>query len=376
MKKHMIKKQAPLGWILVCLAAAMWLFSCQGSQTAEEVQEESFGASPVAVFEARYQSISETIVHTGLIEAWRHANILPDIGGKIAGIYAEEGTRVRKGQVLAELDTRAASLQLDQAKAAMAVAEANYKDAMRNKERMERLSGENAVSEQQFEKITLAFEAADAQKQQAQAAVNLLKHQLDISRMTAPFAGVVASRNAEVGDMINPMMGGFSSTSGVFTLMDYSRIKINISVSQQDIVRIGKGQKAFITVSAYPGRVFEGIVSVVNVSADPITRKFDVQVRVDNPELLLRPNTFGEVKILVNTKDSALVIPQKAVLDNSYVFIVDENSTARKKEVTLGLQETDMVEILSGLNEGDRVVMEGNFGLDEGNVLEVSGVKQ
>lgn len=374
MKIFSTKKKKTCIQIITGLLVAAVLISCQSDQETDKAGEESFGLSPVKVFEARNQSISEKIVNTGLLEAWRHANILPDVSGKIAKIYVEEGTLVRRGQILAELDTRAAELQRNQAQAALAVAEANYKDAQRNMERMERLSGENAVSEQQVEKISLAFEAAEAQRQQAQAAVNLLEHQLEVSRMTAPFDGIIASRNAEEGDMINPMMGGFSSSSGVFTLMDYSRIKINISFSQQDIVRIQKDQKALLAVSAFHGRIFEGKVAVVNMTADPMTRKFDVQVYVDNPDLMLRPNTFGEVTLMVNTHEDALVIPQNAVLENSYVFVVGEDGSAKKKPVTLGIQETELVEILGGLSTGEKVIVEGNFGLEEGDKLEIREV--
>ena len=376
MKKNVFIKRSKNRGLLAALLAVALLFSCQTAQQTGDTSEESFRATPVKIFTAGNQSISERIINTGLIEAWRMANILPDVSGKIAKIYAEEGSRVSRGQLLAELDTRAADLQLDQAQAALAVAEANYKDARRNMERMQRLSGENAVSEQQLEKISLAFEAAEAQRQQALAAVNLFKHQLEVSRMVAPFSGIIAARNAEVGDMINPMMGGFTSSIGVFMLMDFSRIKINISFSHKDIVRVRKGQKADITVSAFPGRVFEGIVAIVNLTADPITRKFDVQVYVDNPDLLLRPNTFVEASLRVSTHDNALVIPQKAVLDNSYVFVVGADGTAGKKSVTLGLQDKAMVEILSGLSAGEQVVVEGNFGLEEGDKLDISEVIQ
>jgi RND family efflux transporter MFP subunit len=374
MKIKAPEKITKTGRILAVILAAGLLFSCQTAQQTEETAAESVVTSPVKVFEARTESISEKIIYTGLIEAWRQANILPDVAGKIAKIYVEEGSRVSKGQLLAELDTRAASLQLGQAEAALAVAQANYKDAQRNLERMQRLSGENAVSEQQLEKISLAFEAAEAQRQQAQASVNLLKHQMEVSRMEAPFSGIVASRKAEEGDMINPMMGGFSSSSGVFTLMDFSKIKINIAVSYQDIVRIRKGQNAEITVSAFPGRVFEGDVAVVNLTADPLTRKFSVQVYVDNPDFLLRPNTFGEVRLSVDTHENAMVIPQKAVLEDSYVFVVGEGGIAKKKMVTQGLQNNAMVEIVSGLEAGDKVVVEGNFGLTEGDMLRIDEV--
>jgi RND family efflux transporter MFP subunit len=351
------------------------LLCCQPREQ-EETQEESFGAALVTVFKVSKQRISEKLIFTGIIEAWQTMNIMPEVGGRIAKIYVEEGERVRKGQLLAELDTRAARLQTEQAEAAVAVAQANYNDAEKNKERMERLIKENAVSEQQYEKIKLAFESAEAQLNQARAALNLAKYNLDVSIMEAPFAGVIASKNAEVGDVINPMMGGFSPTSGVVTLMDFSRVKIEVDVSQQDVVRINKGQPASMAVSAFPGRSFPGRVSVVNLTADPTTKKFHVEVTADNPDLLLRPNTFGEITIEVSSHEDALVVPQNAILENKYVFVVNEDNSVRRQEVSIGLENTDMVEILNGVEFGDRVVVEGSYGLDNGAKIEIKEVIQ
>ncbi len=356
--------------IMVSLLSIL-MFSCRPPQRTEEGREESLAAAPVKVFKVQRQRISEKLLYTGLIEAWNKVNITPEVGGKIAKIYVEEGERVKEDQLLAELDTRAIRLQLEQAKAGLAVAEANQKDAQRNKERMERLKSENAVSEQQYEQVRLAYEAADAQLQQARAAVNLADHNLEVSIMRAPFSGVVASKNAEVGDVINPMMGGLSPTSGVVTLMDFSRVKIEIGVSSQDISRIAKGQTALLHVDSFPERVFKGRVSIVNLAADPSTKKFGVQIVADNPELLLRPNTFGEVTLEISSHEDALVIPQKAVLENKYVFVAQEDNTVAKKEIFLGLQNTNMVEITSGIEEGNVVVVEGNYGLEDGAKIEI-----
>jgi len=256
------------------------------------------------------------------------------------------------------------------------VAEANKKDAQRNMERMERLKSEKAVSDQQYEKVKLAYEAAEAQLQQARAALNLAEHNLDVSLMKAPFSGVVASRNAEVGDVINPMMGGFSPSSGVLTLMDFSRVKIEIDASHRDIVRIKKGQPAQLRVTAFPDKAFQGRVAIVNLTADPLSKKFKVEVRIDNPDLILRPNTFGEVTLEVSTHEDALVIPQKSVLESKYVFLVGENNQAQRREVTLGLQNADLVEIVNGLKEGDLVVMEGNYSLEDGAKIDIQEVIQ
>jgi len=227
-------------------------------------------------------------------------------------------------------------------------------------ERMERLRQEKAVSDQQYEKIRLAYEAAEAQFQQAKAALNLAKHQLEVSLMKAPFTGIVASKNADVGDVINPMMGSFSPSSGVLTLMDFSRVKIEVEVSQNDIVHIKKGQPAWLKISALPDKVFPGKVSLVNLAADPVTKKFKIKITADNPDLVLRPNTFGEATLEISSHEQALAVPQKAVLEGGYVFVAQGNK-ALKRKVTLGLQNSDLVEIVKGISEGELVIIEGNY---------------
>jgi RND family efflux transporter MFP subunit len=364
--------------LLIGLAFAV-LSSCKKSQEpGAQGAGQTFGAAPVKVFKVVRQRISEKLFYTSTIEAWKKITLTPDVGGKIARILVNEGDRVGKGQVLAELDAEAITLQLKQAEAALAVAQANFNNAQTNLERMERLSKEKAVSDQQYEQVKLGYDSAKAQLEQAQAAVNLAQHSLDVSILKAPFSGVIASRNAEVGDVINPMMGGFSpgSAGGVLTLMDFSRIKISVDVSGADIQRIQKGQAAILRVPTLPGREFKGTVSVINLAADPQTKKFGIEVSVDNPDQVLRPGTFGEIIIEVQSHENALVVPQKAVLENSYVFITQDGKAA-KKEIALGLQNTTMVEVSSGIAEGDLVIVEGNFGLEDGAPVEVTAeVKQ
>jgi RND family efflux transporter MFP subunit len=357
---------------LVALAsAALAGIACKSQAAKDSASAETFGAAPVKIIKVRRERITEKITYTGTLEARTKVNITPEVGGKIARIYVQAGDRVAKGQLLAELETESTRLQLKQAEAGVAVAEASYADALRNKERMDRLIKENAVSEQQREKVQLAFEASSAQLDQARAGLNLARHALDVSLMKAPFAGVIASKNAEVGDVINPMMGGFGGgAGGVLTLMDYSRIKITVAVSPQDVARIRRGQEAVLNVASLPGRPFRGVVSVVNLTADPLSKKFEVEVAVDNPEGVLRPGTFGNLVFEVQSHENALVVPQIAILENSYVYVVADGKAVRK-DVTLGIQNTTMIEVLAGLAEGDPVVVEGNFGLEEGAAVQV-----
>jgi RND family efflux transporter MFP subunit len=365
MKKSIVVKALVAGMFLSTL------FACQGAKKEETAKTEAYGATPVKVVQVVRQKISEKLTYTGTLAAWNKINITPEVGGKIALIHVQEGDRVAKGQLLAELETESTRLQLKQAEAAVAVAEAGYADALRNKERMDRLIKENAVSEMQREKIQLAYEAAAAVLEQARAGLNMARHALDVSLMKAPFSGVIASKNAEVGDVINPMMGGFGGgAGGVLTLMDYSKIKLAVAVSSEDIGRIRKGQEAILRVGSFPGRDFRGAVRVVNLTADPLNKKFGVEVVVDNPDGALRPGTFGDLVFEVQSHENALVIPQTAVLENSYVFVV-EGGKAVRKTVALGIQNTAMIEVLDGLTESDIVIVEGNFGLEEGAAVQV-----
>ena len=371
-------KTKRLRTVLMIILAFAVLSSCKPKpKSGAKGQAQTFGAAPVKVFKAVRQRISEKLFYTGTIEARQKINLTPDVGGKIARILVNEGDRVSKGQVLAELDVEAITLQLRQAEAGLAVAQASFNNARTNLERMERLSKEKAVSDQQYEQVKLAYDSAKAQLDQAQAAVNLAQHSVDVSILKAPFSGVIASKNAEVGDVINPMMGGFSpgSAGGVLTLVDFSRIKIKVDISGTDIARIQKGQTAILRVPTIPGQEFKGTVQVVNLAADPQTKKFGIEVDLDNPDQVLRPGTFGEIVIEVHSHENTLVVPQKAVLENKYIFIA-QNGKATKKEVTLGLQNTTMVEVSSGLAEGDLVIAEGSFGLEDGAPVEVTGEVQ
>jgi RND family efflux transporter MFP subunit len=332
---------------------------------------ESAGATVVTVVPAARRTISEKLTYTGVLEAWRKINITPETGGKLARIHVEEGQRVAQGQLLAELDSESIGLQLKQAEAGSAVADANFKNAARNKDRMDRLAAEKAVSDQQYEQVKLGYDAAKAQLEQAQAGVNLARHARDTGIMKAPWSGIVASKNAQVGDVLNPMMGGgYGAPTGVLTLMDDSRIKVLVEVSPGDIGRLQKGRPALLRVVNGETKDYPGSISILNPMADPSSKKFRVEVIVGNAERKLRPGTFASILFEVQSHENALAVPQKSILNDKYVFVV-ENGKAVRREVALGLRNTTMVEVLSGLKEGESVIVEGSFGLIDGSPVEV-----
>ncbi len=348
---------------------AIFLFSCKGRRSTAESSSALEILFPVSVEKVEKREIERTLSFVGNLESMDKATIVPDISGKLWKIYVDVGERVRKGQILAELDHRHIDLQLEQAKAGFEVAKANLEDAKTNYIRMEKLYKENAISSQQFEKVKLAYEAAQSQFHQAQAALNLAQYQQEVSIMKAPFDGVIVERLAEEGDVINPMMGSFGSRGGVLVLMNFSKIRVDLDVSERDIASIKKGQKAYLEVFSIPDRRFKGEVTIVNLAADSMTKTFKVRTEFENPDLLLKPGTFGTVTIVTQAKKDVLTIKKRGLIENT-VFVV-ENGKVSKRNVKTGIENNTHIEIIEGLREEDIYVSEGVLGLKDGSKVRI-----
>ncbi|NOZ57306.1 MAG: efflux RND transporter periplasmic adaptor subunit, partial [Calditrichaeota bacterium] len=314
-------------------------------------QGQGGAATWVRVVPAAVKAIAQTLKHTGQVQAWRVANVGPEIGGRIARIYVQEGDWVKKGQVLAELDTRSMRLQKEQAEAAVAVAKANLETAQRTWERISRLHEQGMVTDQDFEKAELGLKSAKAQLQQAKAALHLAEYQLDVAIMKAPFDGVVTGKWHEEGDVVNPMMGLAGRGSGVLTVVDPTRVKVTVQLPPSEVALVRKGQKAFLEVATKPGTRFYGEVTWVNPGADPGSKTFSAQIVCKNPGLAIKPGVFADVTIVVQEHSQAIVVPRVAVLGDSVVFVV-ENNVAKERRVRVGLKNKDEVELLDGVRPG------------------------
>ncbi len=345
------------------------VFGCGAGREASE-DATALSAAVVKVAPAQRKSIARTIRHTGQVDAWRVAHITPEVGGRIAAIYVQEGDRVRKGQVLAKLDTRPKELQLEQAKAALAVAEANLENARKELERLTELYRDGTVTEQQYEKAQLAVQAAEAQYQQAKANLHLAEYQLEVSIMTAPFDGVITGKWHEVGDVVNPMMGLSGRGSGVLTLADPSKVKVTVDLPASEVELVRKEQKAYLEFNYLPGKRYEGRVVWVNPGADPLSKTFTAQVVCDNPGWEIKPGTFADVYIAVEEHPDAVVVPLSAVVNDSLVFVA-RDTVAELRRVKVGLTNENEAEILSGIEPGELVIVEGNFGLTDGAPIRV-----
>jgi len=188
------------------------------------------------------------------------------------------------------------------------------------------------------------------------------------AEVRAPISGVITLYFAEPGDAVLPAPGG-----PVCTIADMDRVKVFIYVSERDIGKVRKGQKATVLADAYPGKVFNGIVNNVSAAADPQTRKIRAEITVPNPGHLLKPGTFARVEVTTSRREGVLAVPNSAILKENgkkFVFTV-KDGIAKKNFVESGLKTEDKTGVVSGLNEGDSVVIEGNWGLSEGKKVSV-----
>ena len=352
---------------ILTIALLMIFMGCSKGNKQEKVLEKK--PITVKVIEVGRGEFSKFIQYKGTVSPWKTANIAPDASGRIGKIYRKQGDRVKKGDLLAELDTTTLRLQLKQSQAVLEVADAAFKDAKLNLGRLEKLREKNAISQMQLEKAQLGLESAAAQRKSAEANLNVVKHTLENSIMKAPYDGIITSKNMEEGDMINPMMGMGAT---VLTLMDLSRVKIVLHVPSEDIEKIQIGQHCRVRFTGLGEEEFSGEVFSKNWAADPMSKTFKVEVKIENPEIKIKAGVFAEVMIRIFHKMDVMTIPLSALVDDQYVVLFEEGK-ARTVTVKAGDKNNREVEIISGLNVGQLIVIEGNYDLKDGSLITLEG---
>jgi RND family efflux transporter MFP subunit len=311
--------------------------------------------------------------YKGTVSAWKTANIVPDASGRVGRILKKQGDRVNQGELLATLDMTSLELMQKQAQAAMAVAQTAYQNAKLNAERMKKMLENKAISQMQYENTQLALDAADTQMKSAKANLDLVDYTAKNAYMKAPFAGIIAAKNMEEGDMINPMMGMGQS---ILTLMDLSKVKILVDAAAEEIEQIVIGQKCLVRISSRPGEEFTGDVYSKNLAADPLSKTFKVEVRIDNPEMKIKAGVYADISIEYIRKESVYLLPLSALLAGDKEVMVNDNGVAHKRAIGIGLKNGKNFEVLSGVRPDELVIIEGNYDLKDGTAIVMAGDKK
>ncbi len=328
--------------VWIALAVAFVFCGC-GRRGEKEPSQEVFGALRVSVAKARVADVIKTVRYSGIIKGYREVPVAPGMSSWVTKILVREGEKVRRGQVLVKLSPE----QFRQA-------EAQYKAAKENYERMKRLFEQGSISQQQFDQVEAAYKAARAAYELA--AKN--------TELRAPFDGIVASVDVQEGEFFNAMMA-FGGTPSVVTVVDVSKVKLEVNVSERDVVRIKPGQMALLHVEAYPDTTFVGEVERVDQVADPKSGTYKVTIVVPNDGGKLRSGMYAVARIVVERADSVLAIPEDAIVEDTLAFVA-EGAYAKARRVVLGVQGDSLVEIKEGISPGDRVIVTGTLGLFDG----------
>ncbi len=311
--------------------------------------------------------------YKGTVSAWKTANIAPDVSGRVGRILKKQGDRVSQGELLAVLDMTALELQQKQARAAVAVAQTAYQNAKLNAERMKKMLENKAISSMQYENTQLALDAADTQMKSAKATLDLVDYTVKNAYMKAPFGGIIAAKNMEEGDMINPMMGMGQS---LLTLMDLSKVKVKVDVPAEEIEKIQIGQKCQVNISSRPGEDFLGEVYSKNLAADPLSKTFKVEIKMENPEMKIKAGVYADISIEYVRKENVSMLPLTALLAGDREVMVNENGVARKRAVTVGLRNHSRFEMIAGVRPDELVLTEGNYDLKDGTTIIMAGDKK
>ena len=315
-------------------------------------------AIPVKAEAAVRADISKSVLKNTTLEAERWVDVRARRSGQVVSILKEEGDAVREGDVLAELDSDDARLQAKQMEVA-------YLDAQRNFARVKKIFESNLISEEQFETAKTQLDRASAQWEQA-------KLNLSYTRLASPISGIVTVRSVEIGNVV-------SNNQVVFSVADFDPLLARIRVPEKEIGRIAVGQAARISVETEGEKTFGGRVKMISPVVDPESGTIKVTVEIPVGDSILRPGMFASVYIITETRKNTLVIPKKALVlegEGNQVFVFErgeEGGKAQRQRVEIGFTDTDRLEVVSGLEDGDLVITVGQEGLRPGADVRIVG---
>jgi RND family efflux transporter MFP subunit len=331
---------------------------------------------PVQVISPRQGPPTRELVLPGTVRAWYEAPIFAQVAGYVHSWDEDYGATVKTGQLLATIDTPSLDAQYAAAKANLAVAQANYRLAVTTAARWEALAGTPAVSKQEVDVQAAGAESRKAEMEVAAQDVARYAALEAFKRVVAPFDGVVTARLTDVGSYVNAAGGDLSSrgnSTELFTVADVHEMRVFVSVPQGYAHLLGPHTTATLHQPSEPGKSIPAKFLTTAQAFNPETRTAVTELTVDNSNHTLWPGTFVEVVFQVPTDPTVLTMPEAALIfraDGAQVAIVDADKRVHLRNVTLGENLGQMVQVTSGLSPGDQLVNNPPAGLLEGQSVQ------
>lgn len=325
-------------------------------------------ASAVSTAEARKDNWALSLDAVGTVRAINGVEVTTQIAGAVEKIHFKSGDRVKAGDLLVSLDASTDAAQLKALQAAAKLADLEF-------ERYESLYQQGSISKSELDRKR-------SERDQADATAMAQQEKVAQKSIRAPFDGQLGIRQVDVGQYLNP-------GNAVVTLQQLNPIYVNFSLPEQDLANIQQGLAAKVTLSAFPGRQFEGEITAVEPGVEVATRNFGVQATFANDDLSLRPGMFASVSIQLADSQDVVVVPRTAVAYAPYgnaVFVINDTGekdddgnpklTVKKRFVKLGPTRGDLVAVIEGLEPGEKIATSGLLKLrNDAPVFEENDVK-
>lgn len=322
--------------------------------------EAAFAVPPETVTTAnvRAESWDTLLTAVGSLEAIQGVTVSAELPGKVVQVAFESGAKVNKGGLLVRQNVASERAQLAGSEASVELARLNF-------DRIADLYKQKLVSKSELDTVR-------ANLRQSVAEADSIRATIAKKTIRAPFAGRLGIRQVDLGQIL-------SEGEGIVSLQAYGSILVNFRLPQREIARITTGTLIEVSTDAHPDTIIKGKITAINPEVDSATRNFQIQATVPNPEELLRPGMFVNVRILLSARKQVLAIPSTAVLYAPYsdsAFVVESNEEngesgkiLRQQFIRLGEKRGDYVAVLSGLQEGEVVVSSGVFKLSNGQAV-------
>ncbi len=307
----------------------------------------------VVTMEMRPGPVVEKISLPGAAKPWIALTLMSEVKGKITNKAVEEGARVKKGDVLAVIDTRDYRHNYESALA-------SYDTARTNQRRFKALSKKQFITQSQLDD-------AEARVKTTQAAMDLAKLNLERCTLRSPMAGVVDRMHIEYGDFLD-------AGQPVASILDMDRLKIEVGIPESDVAAVRKLKEFKIQFDALGGKSVTGTTHYLYKTTDSMARLYNLEIRVDNPELQILPDMFARVTIVKNQTDNGLAVPIYALVTRNKEtgLFVETQGRISFRPVTTGFQDGWRILVAEGIASGDRVVVVGHRLVEDGEKVHVT----
>ncbi|MGB8657957.1 MAG: efflux RND transporter periplasmic adaptor subunit [Candidatus Zixiibacteriota bacterium] len=347
-----MKRIAILAIVLAMVVLVGFRLRNNRIRNTSQTEDISLGTVTVSVADVVRKPSSFTLDFTGTLYPFKQLEIAAEAQGKVTSLNCELGQSVPKGSSIATIDDKIKQLNFESAKIDAERLEKDF-------ERITNLYKGGTASEQEFDNARTSYGTAKIKSDEAEK-------QLSYTKVTAPIAGTITAKNVEEGTYVNP-------GSIIASILDISRLKVKLNASEASVYYLKVGDTARISTDVYPGVVFDGKISFVSPSGDG-AHNYPVEIEMENTATTpLKAGTFVNVSIEINSNRDGLYIPREALqgsIKEAKVYVA-ENGKAKLKDIIVRGENKEYLEVVSGLNEGDKVIVSGQVNLTDNKPIKV-----